>query len=424
MRLFSLILLLASIVPSALAAPTFVFTKTDLQFLDECAALDRRFDADGLIYHDTAFEKHLSALAAPLLPQPEPERVEWRFRILRDPGAGAFALPNGSVYLRAGLLARLENDAQLAGVLAHQIAHVTARHGYLERRAFRGAAAIMNAATFVGFGAIGVLATSGVMTPASALIFSDGYKSDFEQAADLAALDALHTLGKDQAQYLRLLNMFAEPLDPDAQLVTSRDYAKPQQRAARLRARFPTLAAATDTGADGYLERAAAAIAHDVPLAIEARRFHSAVAAAERLATAHPGNVEALVLLGQAYYATGPRAARPTGDEAKETAQRNAKRETQQETAEEESRRLAATGEGRANLAANYGKAEEWFQKAAALAPASPQPHLGLGILYQDQGKREMAIAEYKKFLELAPTADRPRVERRLAELSAEGTQK
>ena len=46
----------------------------------------------------------------------------------------AFALPNGSIYVFSGLLARAENDDQLAGVLAHEATHVTNRHAYIFNR--------------------------------------------------------------------------------------------------------------------------------------------------------------------------------------------------------------------------------------------------------------------------------------------------
>ena len=54
---------------------------------------------------------------------------QFSFNLLRDPETvNAFALPGGPVFVTLGLLARLENEAQLAGVLGHEIGHVVARH--------------------------------------------------------------------------------------------------------------------------------------------------------------------------------------------------------------------------------------------------------------------------------------------------------
>jgi predicted Zn-dependent protease len=54
---------------------------------------------------------------------------QFSFHLLRDPETiNAFALPGGPVFITLGLLARLENEGQLAGVLGHEIGHVVARH--------------------------------------------------------------------------------------------------------------------------------------------------------------------------------------------------------------------------------------------------------------------------------------------------------
>lgn len=54
--------------------------------------------------------------------------LEWHFTVLDSPEVNAFALPGGYVYITRGILAYLNNEAELAGVLGHEIGHVTARH--------------------------------------------------------------------------------------------------------------------------------------------------------------------------------------------------------------------------------------------------------------------------------------------------------
>lgn len=54
--------------------------------------------------------------------------LPWEFTVLDSPVINAFALPGGKVFISAGLLARMNNEAQLAGVLGHEIGHVTAQH--------------------------------------------------------------------------------------------------------------------------------------------------------------------------------------------------------------------------------------------------------------------------------------------------------
>ncbi|MGD8415111.1 MAG: M48 family metallopeptidase, partial [Candidatus Latescibacterota bacterium] len=66
---------------------------------------------------------------------PEEYRIDFTFRVLNSPILNAFALPGGYVYVTRGLLAHMENEAQLAMVLGHEIGHVAARHS--SKQAFK-----------------------------------------------------------------------------------------------------------------------------------------------------------------------------------------------------------------------------------------------------------------------------------------------
>jgi predicted Zn-dependent protease len=54
--------------------------------------------------------------------------LPWDFHVVDDPDINVFAIPGGHVYVNTGLLANAENASELAGVMAHEISHVTARH--------------------------------------------------------------------------------------------------------------------------------------------------------------------------------------------------------------------------------------------------------------------------------------------------------
>ena len=53
---------------------------------------------------------------------------EFTFTLLDSPDINAFALPGGLIYINRGLLAYLDSEAELAGVIAHEIGHITERH--------------------------------------------------------------------------------------------------------------------------------------------------------------------------------------------------------------------------------------------------------------------------------------------------------
>ena len=54
--------------------------------------------------------------------------LPWSFAVVDSPAVNAFALPGGFIYITRGILPYLDNEAQLVGVLGHEIGHVTARH--------------------------------------------------------------------------------------------------------------------------------------------------------------------------------------------------------------------------------------------------------------------------------------------------------
>ena len=127
------------------AASEFKFNDIDRQVLEDCNAIDAQYGKKGLLLQDPDLQAYLDSVGKRVLGnRPSPEQVQFKFRALRDPMVQAFALPNGSVYVTTGLLSLLESEAQLAGVLGHETAHVFERHGYLENRSVRKKALTIN----------------------------------------------------------------------------------------------------------------------------------------------------------------------------------------------------------------------------------------------------------------------------------------
>ncbi|MEJ7607307.1 MAG: M48 family metalloprotease [Bryobacteraceae bacterium] len=60
---------------------------------------------------------------------PEAGQFPYSFKVINDKSINAFALPGGPTFVHTGLIAAADNEAQLAGVMAHEIAHVALRHG-------------------------------------------------------------------------------------------------------------------------------------------------------------------------------------------------------------------------------------------------------------------------------------------------------
>lgn len=80
------------------------------------------------LYPDESLQLYVQELGAGLAARSERPDLPWTFRVLDDPLINAFALPGGYIYVTRGILAHFESEAELAGVLGHEIGHVTARH--------------------------------------------------------------------------------------------------------------------------------------------------------------------------------------------------------------------------------------------------------------------------------------------------------
>ncbi|MFC7516905.1 M48 family metallopeptidase [Herbaspirillum sp. GCM10030257] len=77
---------------------------------------------------DPALQRYINTLGRWLAMQTERPDLPWTFGVIEDAGFNAFATPGGHVFVTRGLIARMRNEAELAGVLAHEIGHVLKRH--------------------------------------------------------------------------------------------------------------------------------------------------------------------------------------------------------------------------------------------------------------------------------------------------------
>jgi predicted Zn-dependent protease len=80
------------------------------------------------IYPDEELAVYFEEMGLRLASKSERPHLPWTFRILDDSTVNAFALPGGFIYATRGILSFLNSEAELAGVLGHEIGHVTAQH--------------------------------------------------------------------------------------------------------------------------------------------------------------------------------------------------------------------------------------------------------------------------------------------------------
>ena len=82
----------------------------------------------GGVYRDPKVTAYVSAIGTRLAAASELPNIGWTFTVLNSDQVNAFAIPGGFTYVTRGLMALANNEAELAGVIAHEIGHVTALH--------------------------------------------------------------------------------------------------------------------------------------------------------------------------------------------------------------------------------------------------------------------------------------------------------
>jgi predicted Zn-dependent protease len=134
-------------------------------------------------------QAYVNELGQRLAAQSHRPNLQWTFTVLDSPEINAFALPGGYVYVTRGIMAYLDNEAELAGVMGHEIGHVTARHA--AQRATRQqnagigviAATVLGAVLEVG-GISGATNFANQASQSAAAGYVAAYSRDQESQAD------------------------------------------------------------------------------------------------------------------------------------------------------------------------------------------------------------------------------------------------
>lgn len=140
-------------------------------------------DESDAIYPNPQLEKYLTDLANSLLTDEiKTSGPKIRVRVLKDPSLNAFSLPNGRIYIHVGLLAVMDNEAQLAALLGHEMTHVIFRHAV---KNFRSA---INKSSFLASISMPIDIVSGglgsIFAQLAAISSIYGYSKELEYEAD------------------------------------------------------------------------------------------------------------------------------------------------------------------------------------------------------------------------------------------------
>ena len=148
------------------------------------------------VYQNPRLQAYVNEVGQKLARESHRANIPWTFTVLDSPEINAFALPGGYVYITRGIMVYMESEADMAGVIGHEIGHVTARHGAQRATRQQDAGLGVFAATILG----AVLESQGVsgaieLAGQTAQGVAAGYVAKYSREQELQA----DTLG---AEYL------------------------------------------------------------------------------------------------------------------------------------------------------------------------------------------------------------------------------
>ena len=158
-----------------------------------------KLEKSGVLYHNAPVNAYIAKLGSHLVAHMSPSPFEYRFSVIKSSAINAFATPGGYVYLNIGLINLAENESELASVMAHEIAHVSARHidditAKSTKVSMATLAAIL-AGAFLGSGDVAAAVTGFSMATATTLSLK--YSREHEEEADRIGMSYMVQAGYD-----------------------------------------------------------------------------------------------------------------------------------------------------------------------------------------------------------------------------------
>jgi predicted Zn-dependent protease len=342
----------------------------------------RRLDTSGHLDEDPKLEAYIGrVLERVRAPETSPRDLPLRVRVIKNPLLNAFTYPNGAIYIHSGILARVDNEAQLATLLAHELAHATHRHAVTRFRDIQNKTAFIS--TFqvmtAPWGLVGLVAQSiGVVGTMAAI---DGYSQEQELEADREGLRLMTRAGYDPREAPRLFHHLKQWVE---------DEKKPEPfffgthpRLSERIASYDSLLATEyreaaarggEVGKDDFLARTRRVILENAVLDLQVGRFLQTQMGIKKYLALNPDDATAYYYLG-------------------------------------ESHRRSNNPDQREQALAHY-------REAIARDARFAEPHRGLGTLHYQAGDRPKARRAFEEYLRIAPDAkDRAYIEGLLKEL-------
>lgn len=333
----------------------------------------QRIRRSGLVYDDPAFTAYMNKVAQRLL-TPDIQMAEIPFKVvaLKNPQLNAFAYPNGSIYVHTGILSRMENEAQLATLLGHEMSHVIHRHAVRAMRTVKQQSAMgaTMAGVFPVVGLLGALGTTAAIT---------GYSRDLEREADQQGLAMMVNSGYDPSSSSQLFLHIKKDIEEQhiKEPFFFGTHPRIQERIDSYNDLIPRSGRRHgDLGEERFAEMIVPVLIENVKLDLSAGNYDSAQNAVTKVLARRPNHAVAHFLLGETYR------------------QRGRPEQTQQ--------------------------ADDSFRQAIGHDSTFAEPYRSIGQLHLKDADRTLSREAFQRYLALNPrAADRAYIEQYLRDLTA-----
>jgi predicted Zn-dependent protease len=341
-----------------------------------------RLNRSNLIYDDPALTAYVNEVIQNLIPKNVQEKgLSIEVKILKNPLLNAFAYPNGVIYVHTGILAKMDNEAQLSTLLGHEMTHVTHRHAVQQFRTVKNMTAVLATIQMASlpFGVYGSLAN--VLGSVGVMASVTGYSRELETEADRVGMNLMAEAGYDPQETPKLFVYLKSDLEKNdtKEPFFFGSHPRLQERIKNFE-NFLESDYSGKTGVKGderFNKLISSLLLDNAMMDLDMGRYSSAQEGVERFLRMQPSSERGHFCLGEIYR------------------QRGEKEDSQ--------------------------KAEKEYRQALSCNPNYPLPRKGLGILYYKQGMTNKSVNEFEKYLQLLPDAlDREYIKQYIQHIKAE----
>ncbi len=337
--------------------------------------LVEELDRGPAVYRDREMNRYLTSVAESLVPKElKSEGMTVSVRVIQDPSFNAFALPNGRVYVHTGLLAVIENEAQLAALLAHELTHVKNRHALKQFRSVTNKTAFLSSLYVPIAYAAGDL--GAIFTELAAVSSIYGYSKNLENEADREGFEMLKEAGYDVREAPKLFGHLKDYIE--AEDVKQPFFFSTHPRVVSRMRHFEQYVAETPEEERGTRRNSPRFqrfqhvwMLDNARLCFQAGMFRTAEKVLKRFNSVYREDGRGYYLLGELY--------RQRQDRRKKEKTRDKEKD--------------------------YVRALEAYARAVSLDPRMAAAYRGMGRVYQKTGDGVKAGESFQRYLELQPDA-------------------